>query len=144
MTETLFSNIHVGRDSNLGQTTCRRAWCLGHLYMVYILSKLSPYFCPGVKGKEKQAVGEIYELFESVSFRSRNIYSLFNRSYQIASELWPKNSGKIDDLGDSDTEDTGMSLEDQVVKEISSMKRPRTEDREQRFGEYTLWELTFR
>jgi len=112
--------------------------------MVYILPKISPNFCPGVKGKEKQAVGEIYDLFESVSFRSRkNIFHVY-RSYQIASELWPKNSGKIDDLGDSDTEDTGMSLEDQVLKEISSMKRPRTQDPEQRFGEYTLWALTFR
>ncbi|KAH9481236.1 hypothetical protein JR316_0005758 [Psilocybe cubensis] len=55
-----------------------------------------------VKGKEKQTIGEIYELFES-----------------IASELWPLEQ-------DSESEnDTGLSLEDQIANEVSAIKRPR-------------------
>ncbi|KJA14525.1 hypothetical protein HYPSUDRAFT_150271, partial [Hypholoma sublateritium FD-334 SS-4] len=60
-----------------------------------------------VKGKEKQAVGEVYELFES-----------------IALDIWPVDSVEGKDT-DGEDEDTGLSLEEQVAKELSDMKRPR-------------------
>ncbi|CAA7269586.1 unnamed protein product [Cyclocybe aegerita] len=71
-----------------------------------------------VKGKEKQTVGEIYELFESV-----------------AAELWAKSEDKGVASHDSDAEneDANLSLEDQIANEISAMKRPRTHP-EQRFA----------
>ncbi|PPQ91724.1 hypothetical protein CVT25_012865 [Psilocybe cyanescens] len=62
-------------------------------YTIEYISQRS-YTTPGVKGKEKQTVGEIYELFES-----------------IASELWPL------DNSDSETE-AGLSLEDQIASEL--------------------------
>jgi len=36
--------------------------------------------------------------------------------------------------GESDEEDNGLSLEDQVAKEVSAMKRPRGQNPQQRFG----------
>ncbi|PCH42476.1 hypothetical protein WOLCODRAFT_102214 [Wolfiporia cocos MD-104 SS10] len=68
-----------------------------------------------VKGKEKQTVGELYELFEN-----------------IASELWPDDSLKAaqgeDGSDDSEEEDDG-DIEKQIAKEVASMKRPRKEQR---------------
>lgn len=58
-----------------------------------------------VKGKEKQTVGELYDLFES-----------------LADELWPEESpvpGMASDL----------SLEAQIADEMSSLKKPRKEKR---------------
>ncbi|KAH7884419.1 hypothetical protein F5I97DRAFT_2037022 [Phlebopus sp. FC_14] len=65
-----------------------------------------------VKGKEKQTVGELYDLFES-----------------LASELWPvEGAEETSERGHdgSDDEDTGGDLEAQVAKELAAMKRPRT------------------
>ncbi|KAI0078791.1 hypothetical protein K474DRAFT_1659968 [Panus rudis PR-1116 ss-1] len=72
-----------------------------------------------VKGKEKQTVGELYDLFESV-----------------ANELWPETapsatSAKTEN-GDSDSDvDEGSDIEKQIAKEVATIKRPR---REQRFA----------
>ncbi|KAJ7170867.1 hypothetical protein C8R43DRAFT_981342 [Mycena crocata] len=65
-----------------------------------------------VKGKEKQAVGELYELFGS-----------------LGSELWPESSQNTGD-DDSDKEpDEELSIEAQIASEVSAMKRPRKEQR---------------
>ncbi|PCH42459.1 hypothetical protein WOLCODRAFT_102174 [Wolfiporia cocos MD-104 SS10] len=68
-----------------------------------------------VKGKEKQTVGELYDLFDN-----------------IASELWPDDSLKAaqgeDGSDDSEEEDDG-DIEKQIAKEVASMKRPRKEQR---------------
>ncbi|OCH94425.1 hypothetical protein OBBRIDRAFT_769839 [Obba rivulosa] len=65
-----------------------------------------------VKGKEKQAVGELYDLFDS-----------------LATELWPDGDVSADraDASDNDSEDD--DVEAQIAKEIASMKRPRKEQR---------------
>ena len=65
-----------------------------------------------MKGKEKQTVGELYDLFES-----------------LASEVWPGET--VDDDGEDNIGDGADDLEKQVAREIESMKRPR---KEQRFG----------
>ncbi|PBL03404.1 hypothetical protein ARMGADRAFT_1004148 [Armillaria gallica] len=69
-----------------------------------------------VKGKEKQTVGELYDLFDS-----------------LASDLWPLGGDEKDaDSDDDDDDDTGaasLSLEAQISNEISAMKRPRHEQR---------------
>lgn len=73
-----------------------------------------------VKGKEKQTVGELYDLFES-----------------LASELWP-GSAVVEETGDdeshansndSDDHEVEEDLEKQIAKELASMKRPRNEKR---------------
>ncbi|KAF6758298.1 hypothetical protein DFP72DRAFT_191565 [Ephemerocybe angulata] len=65
-----------------------------------------------VKGKEKQTVGEMYDLFESV-----------------ASDIWPVGGAEEKEkTGDSDDEEE-LSIEDQIKKEMSEMKRPRAEQR---------------
>ncbi|KAJ6457100.1 hypothetical protein C8R47DRAFT_1029184 [Mycena vitilis] len=64
-----------------------------------------------VMGKEKQAVGELYELFNG-----------------LGSELWPETEEGQDD--DSDAEADGeLSIEAQIANEVSAMKRPRKEQR---------------
>lgn len=66
-----------------------------------------------VKGKEKQTVGELYDLFES-----------------LASELWPETAPVSDGAGDEDDPDEGTVTEDlekQLSKELASIKRPRKE-----------------
>ncbi|KAI0956107.1 hypothetical protein AcV7_006601 [Taiwanofungus camphoratus] len=65
-----------------------------------------------VKGKEKQTVGELYDLFES-----------------LASELWPDGPTKTTDEKGSDNESDVDDLEQQIAKEVASMKRPRKEQR---------------
>ncbi|KAI6155196.1 hypothetical protein BKA82DRAFT_4075623 [Pisolithus tinctorius] len=71
-----------------------------------------------VKGKEKQTVGELYDLFES-----------------LASQLWPI-EGDIEDHAErycdrdpAEDEDEGGNLEDQIARELAAIKRPRTESR---------------
>ncbi|KAH7926091.1 hypothetical protein BV22DRAFT_1128473 [Leucogyrophana mollusca] len=67
-----------------------------------------------VKGKEKQTVGELYDLFESV-----------------AAEIWRIETGKAkadDEAGESEGEHD-EDLEAQVAKELAAMKRPRPEPR---------------
>ncbi|KAJ7096520.1 hypothetical protein B0H15DRAFT_920948 [Mycena belliarum] len=64
-----------------------------------------------VKGKEKQAVGELYELFGN-----------------LALELWPEDPEKDNDDSDPDA-DGELSLEAQIASEVSAMKRPRKEQR---------------
>ncbi|TEB24702.1 hypothetical protein FA13DRAFT_1638326 [Coprinellus micaceus] len=63
-----------------------------------------------VKGKEKATVGEMYDLFESV-----------------AAEIWPVENVTRD--GEDSGEETELSIEDQIKKEMSEMKKPRTEQR---------------
>ncbi|KAJ3533100.1 hypothetical protein NMY22_g7472 [Coprinellus aureogranulatus] len=66
-----------------------------------------------VKGKEKATVGEMYDLFES-----------------IASEIWPvEGEGESKDGADSDEGGEELSIEDQIKKEMSEMKKPRAEQR---------------
>ncbi|KAJ7126798.1 hypothetical protein C8R44DRAFT_617358 [Mycena epipterygia] len=64
-----------------------------------------------VKGKEKQAVGELYELFDS-----------------LASDLWPEVADKGEDDSDDNAEGD-LSIEAQIANEVSAMKRPRKEQR---------------
>ncbi|KAG9315012.1 hypothetical protein JVU11DRAFT_4123 [Chiua virens] len=66
-----------------------------------------------VKGKEKQTVGELYDLFES-----------------LASELWPV-EGRVPSEGRhaSEDEDEGDDVEVLVQRELASIKRPRIENR---------------
>ncbi|KAJ7476071.1 hypothetical protein FB451DRAFT_1351352 [Mycena latifolia] len=64
-----------------------------------------------VKGKEKQAVGELYELFEN-----------------LGSELWPEVSQKDDDDSDA-AEEEELSIEAQIASEVSALKRPKQEQR---------------
>ena len=90
---------------------------------------------PGVRGKEKGAVGELYDVFESVSAHSEILSVLFaeNAQIKLASEMWPEDpiaAGQADKGSDSD-ENGKPSLEEQVAREVSAMKRPR---RESRFG----------
>ncbi|TFK18379.1 hypothetical protein FA15DRAFT_675319 [Coprinopsis marcescibilis] len=63
-----------------------------------------------VKGKERQTVGEIYDLFDSV-----------------ASEIWPVEGEDEDGAAGSDGEE--LSLEAQIAKEVSEIKKPRSEQR---------------
>ncbi|EMD31359.1 hypothetical protein CERSUDRAFT_109526 [Gelatoporia subvermispora B] len=65
-----------------------------------------------VKGKEKQAVGELYDLFES-----------------LASELWPDEDISETKGDASDNDDDNGDLEAQIAREVASMKRPRKEQR---------------
>ncbi|KAJ7348921.1 hypothetical protein DFH08DRAFT_923852 [Mycena albidolilacea] len=67
-----------------------------------------------IKGKEKQAVGELYELFNG-----------------LAAELWPEaaeGANGDDDSDDAETEE-GLSIEAQIANEVSAMKRPKKEQR---------------
>ncbi|KAH8099982.1 hypothetical protein BXZ70DRAFT_989692 [Cristinia sonorae] len=67
-----------------------------------------------VRNKERSTVGELYDLFESLS-----------------NELWPEESA-VDSAqaGDSDVDaDDSESLEAQIAKEVAAMKRPRKEQR---------------
>jgi len=64
-----------------------------------------------VLGKEKQAVGEIYQLFES-----------------IASEMWPEEKPDESDCPDDGSENT-EDIETQIAKELATIKRPRKEHR---------------
>lgn len=68
-----------------------------------------------VKGKEKQTVGELYDLFESLSLT-----------------LWPVDGTTPSRAEDDQTargsdEGEEEDLEKQIAKEVASMKRPRTE-----------------
>ncbi|KAI9000624.1 hypothetical protein BD414DRAFT_404751 [Trametes punicea] len=67
-----------------------------------------------VKGKEKQTVGELYDLFES-----------------LANELWPQavTEGSGDSEGSEEESGGADDLEKQIAKEVESMKRPRKETR---------------
>ncbi|KAI0768154.1 hypothetical protein BD413DRAFT_480126 [Trametes elegans] len=68
-----------------------------------------------VKGKEKQTVGELYDLFEN-----------------LADQLWPTESAEAAGApDDSDEDEAGGAddLEKQIAKEVASMKRPRKETR---------------
>ncbi|KAI0267728.1 hypothetical protein BC834DRAFT_869679 [Gloeopeniophorella convolvens] len=72
-----------------------------------------------VKGKEKQTVGELYDLFES-----------------LASELWPESDATSGDghEGGGGSDDGGAAgeeedVEKQIARELASIKRPRKEQR---------------
>jgi tRNA acetyltransferase TAN1 len=101
-----------------------------------------------VKGKEKQSVGELYDLFESVSRRTvvaaaqylpnRVFFFLVFPCFQVASELWPgvtdaeTNDKEVHgDSDDGDAVDVEEDFEKQLAKELATIKRPR---KERRFG----------
>jgi len=63
-----------------------------------------------VKGKEKQTVGELYDLFNSV-----------------AADLWPVSQPPSEDPSDFSNEAEEGDIESQIASEVSAMKRPRTE-----------------
>ena len=99
-----------------------------------------------MKGKERQTVGELYDLFESVSHPCGMMMSdqtlilivfLFLHFLQLASELWPVSAaaaveGDDDEShADSDVGEVEEDLEKQIAKELASIKRPR---KEQMFG----------
>lgn len=93
-----------------------------------------------VKGKEKQSIGELYDLFESVSVELSSV-KLQERAEskigQLAEELWPQNAeSRGDDEGNgvSDAEEE-EDIEKAIAKEVQKIKRPR---KEQRFGESLL------
>ncbi|KIK55106.1 hypothetical protein GYMLUDRAFT_48061 [Collybiopsis luxurians FD-317 M1] len=67
-----------------------------------------------VKGKEKQTVGELYDLFES-----------------IAAKVWPMDDSHSDNSSDDDQsrEESGLSIEDQINTEVTAFKRPRSQQR---------------
>ncbi|PIL35727.1 hypothetical protein GSI_02457 [Ganoderma sinense ZZ0214-1] len=71
-----------------------------------------------VKGKERQTVGELYDVFES-----------------LANQLWPAESVTASDEpqgsdDDDDNDDEGADdIEKRIAKEVASMKRPRKETR---------------
>jgi len=63
-------------------------------------------------------------VFESVSFGTFFADVWFNKTLQqIASRIWP-----MTDPGDpEDSNEEGLSIEDQIAKEISSLRCPQTE-----------------
>ncbi|KDQ24338.1 hypothetical protein PLEOSDRAFT_174572 [Pleurotus ostreatus PC15] len=63
-----------------------------------------------VKGKEKQAVGELYDLFDT-----------------LASDMWPLGISSNDSEGGNSDEE--LSIEAQIAKEVAAMKRPKIESR---------------
>ncbi|KAL1739367.1 hypothetical protein HDZ31DRAFT_69006, partial [Schizophyllum fasciatum] len=67
--------------------------------------------CP--RGKERQAVGELYDLLESLS-----------------AEIWPPGDAPVA-TGDaaSDEEDADLSIEAQIAKEVATIRRPAAEKR---------------
>ncbi|KAF8554593.1 hypothetical protein OG21DRAFT_1041682 [Imleria badia] len=66
-----------------------------------------------VKGKEKQTVGELYDLFES-----------------LAIELWPvEGKDQAEGRHASDEEEDNLDFETLVAQELAAIKRPRTERR---------------
>jgi tRNA acetyltransferase TAN1 len=56
---------------------------------------------------------------------------------QVASELWPISSGPGKD-DDDDQEDEGLTIEEQIAKEVSDIKKPKSE---QRFGMFALYSI---
>lgn len=62
-----------------------------------------------MKGKERQTVAELYDLFDS-----------------IATDLWPVSEKDATDL---DEEQDERSIEDQIASEVSDMKHSKTEPR---------------
>ncbi|KAJ3762649.1 hypothetical protein EV360DRAFT_79106 [Lentinula raphanica] len=68
-----------------------------------------------VKGKEKQTVGELRDLFDS-----------------IAADIWPINNPHLPD-SDSEDEDPNqvseLSIEEQIKAEVTAYKRPKSEQR---------------
>jgi len=97
-----------------------------------------------VKGKEKQTVGELYDLFESVrpsvaqnipsTLLIRPCFVFLPSILQLASELWPGSTAVEANDEDEERSHTGSEVEEdlekQISRELASMKRPR---REQRF-----------
>ena len=100
---------------------------------------------PGVwisctKGKEKQAVGEVYQVFESVGVQVRHgMGCVLIVTAQIASDIWPETAPdgnrECDGADESDDAEGGEDFEAQVARELASIKRPR---KEQRFGGWVL------
>jgi len=63
-----------------------------------------------VKGKEKQTVGELYDLFGA-----------------LGEEMWPNSEGRLGDKVEDDMDKDEGNLEAQIAKEIAAMKKPRKE-----------------
>ncbi|CAK5269686.1 unnamed protein product [Mycena citricolor] len=64
------------------------------------------------KGKEKQAVGEIYDLFNT-----------------LAEEMWPEKQDAADTKSDDAEDEEELSIEAQIANEVSAMKKPKAEQR---------------
>ncbi|KAJ7592966.1 hypothetical protein C8J56DRAFT_929949 [Mycena floridula] len=65
-----------------------------------------------VKGREDRTVAEVSDLFD-----------------MLASELWPEPSGGGNNHSDDDDSKAELSLEAQISKELSAIKRPKSERR---------------
>jgi tRNA acetyltransferase TAN1 len=88
-----------------------------------------------VKGKEKQTVGELCDLFESVRCMRLFLRYLSDHN-QLSSELWPiEGRDQTEGHCASEDEDVG-DLEAQVAREVAAIKRPRVE---KRFGQYLVF-----
>ncbi|KAJ3555076.1 hypothetical protein NP233_g12292 [Leucocoprinus birnbaumii] len=85
-----------------------------------------------VKGKEKQTVGELYDLFESVRVPDGRSWTVLNL-YQLADDLWPQEPPEPGEQGE-------LSLEAQIADEMSSLQKPR---KEKRFGDYILFSIQY-
>ncbi|KAL1675845.1 hypothetical protein EV122DRAFT_292326 [Schizophyllum commune] len=75
--------------------------------------------CP--RGKERQTVGELYDLFESLS-----------------AEIWPPTEGEVGETegsftkpanADDSDDDEDLSIEAQIAKEVAGIKKPAAEKR---------------
>ncbi|KAF8825314.1 hypothetical protein HHX47_DHR7000719 [Lentinula edodes] len=72
-----------------------------------------------VRGKERQTVGELYDLFHSV-----------------AADLWPIEDTHLPKNSPQDTEtreESEVSIEEQINAEVIAIKRPKSD---QKFGEW--------
>lgn len=84
----------------------------------------------GVKGKEKQTVGELYDLFESVRLFTPTVSTLCQKNSQLADELWPEETAGSEGTRVGSTAEE-LSLEAQIANEMSSIQKSR---KEKRFG----------
>ncbi|KZT57676.1 hypothetical protein CALCODRAFT_483002 [Calocera cornea HHB12733] len=73
-------------------------------------------FVTCVRGKERQSVSELYDVFES-----------------IAADLWPEATAEValalDEPHPQEDEEEGGNVEDEIMRELQTLKRPRKEKR---------------
>ena len=101
-----------------------------------------------VKGKEKQAVGELYNIIETVSHSSTRllVHFLSRPNPQLSDEIWPKPPATelAAPEGDSDSEDSedDQDIEQQLAKEPSDInkKKPKGSS-ERRIGSSSYTQL---
>ncbi|KZO90706.1 hypothetical protein CALVIDRAFT_388311 [Calocera viscosa TUFC12733] len=68
-------------------------------------------FVTCVRGKERQSVSELYDVFES-----------------IAADLWPEGTAEVTLLDEAQEEEEG-DVEGEIMRELQTLKRPRKEKR---------------